>query len=362
MRLLPAREDWTPYVWTVYLSFFFITPAFRRGGTSAAEWALVAATCAVFLALYFRGFWLEGRRIYPIIIAIAAIGAAWMPFNAGAGTFFIYAAGFAHAVGSTREAVRIILVLELLLCIEVWYFGVHPFAAFWPVFFTPIIGAINIHYANQQRSNSRLRVAQEEIERLAKLAERERIARDLHDVLGHTLSLIVLKSELASKLADRDPDRARAEIRDVERISREALAEVREAIRGYRAGWKSELESAGTMLRTAGLEVTESVETVKLGALHEAVLSMCLREAATNVVRHAGARRCSIDLCTDTTHVMLTVADDGRGGNEPEGFGLAGMRERVAALGGTVTRRSDRGTTLIVSLPLREPAAMERSA
>jgi two-component system sensor histidine kinase DesK len=361
MRLLPAREDWTPYVWTIYVVFFLMTPAFRSR-TTALEWTLTGATCIAFLALYFRGFWVEGRRIYPIIIGLAALGAVWMPFNAGAGAFFIYAAGFAHAVGRTATAVRVILVLELLLCLEIWLYDVHPFAAFWPVLFTPVIGAVNLHYASEQRSKSRLQLAQDEIERLAKVAERERIARDLHDVLGHTLSLIVLKSELASKLADRDPDRALAEIRDVERISREALADVREAISGYRAGWKSELESAVAMMRTAGVDVTHSVEPVKLGAVHEAVLSMCLREAATNVVRHSGARRCSIELKSTPADAVLTVADDGRGGNQPEGFGLTGMRERVAALGGSVTRSGDRGTTLTVSLPLRDSAAMEWSA
>jgi two-component system, NarL family, sensor histidine kinase DesK len=361
MRLLPSREDWTPYVWTVYVAFFLMTP-FLRSRTTALEWTLTAATTVVFLALYFRGFWVDGRRIYAIIIAITLLGAVWMPFNAGAGAFFIYAAGFAHVVGRTREAVRVIIVLELLLVLEVWLANVHPFAAFWPIFFTPVIGAINVHYANVQRSNSRLRLAQDEIERLAKVAERERIARDLHDVVGHTLSLIVLKSELASKLAERDPDRARAEIRDVERISREALAEVRQAISGYRAGWKSELESAEAMMRTAGVEVVQSTDPVKLSALQEAVLSMCLREAATNVVRHSGARRCAIDLKGDGKAITLTVADNGRGGTDREGFGLTGMRERVTALGGSVTRRGDSGTTITVTLPISQSTAMERSA
>jgi two-component system sensor histidine kinase DesK len=361
MRLLPKKEDWTPYVWTVYLTFFLVAPTMKPR-TTVLEWAATAAACLVFLALYFRGHWVEGPAIYPIIAAIALLGFGFMPYNHGAGTFYIFAAGFAHVVGSTRTAIRIILVLELILVAQVWYIGVHPFVAFWPLFFTPLIGAINIHYAQVGRSNSRLRMAQDEIERLAKVAERERIARDLHDVLGHTLSLIGLKSELASKLADRDPERARVEIRDVERISREALAEVREAITGYRAGWATELESATAMMRTAGIDVTTEADLSGLSAAHEAILSVCLREAATNVVRHSSARRCSITLRRETGRVVLTVADDGRGGNEPEGFGLTGMRERLAALGGTLTREGGRGTTLTISLPAGTPAAMERSA
>ena len=361
MRLLPKREDWTPYVWTVYLSFFLVAPSMKPR-TSVIEWIATLTACLVFLALYFRGYWVEGRAIYPIIIAITLIGFGFMPYNHGAGTFYIFAAGFAHAAGSTRTAIRIILVLELILCVQVWYLGVHPFVAFWPVFFTPLIGAINLHYAQVRRSNSRLRMAQDEIERLAKVAERERIARDLHDVLGHTLSLIVLKSELASKLADRDPDRAREEIRDVERISREALAEVREAITGYRAGWATELESATTMMRTAGIEVGAEIDLAGLSAAHEAILSVCLREAATNVVRHSSARKCTITLRREADRIIMTVADDGRGGSGPEGFGLTGMRERLAALGGSLVREGTNGTTLTIALPAAPASAMERSA
>src|SRR5438105_13442886 len=126
------------------------------------------------------------------------------------------------------------------------------FGWLWPVIFTVLIGAANVHQQQRSAANARLRLAHDEIEHLAKVAERERIARDLHDLLGHTLSLIILKSELASKLADRDIERARNEIRDVERISREALTQVRAAVRGYReGGLRRELDSAREALDTA---------------------------------------------------------------------------------------------------------------
>src|SRR5258708_13782744 len=113
-------------------------------------------------------------------------------------------------------------------------------------------------------------MAQDEIEHLAKAAERERIARDLHDVLGHTLSLIILKSELASKLADKDPERAIEEIRDVERISREALAEVRQAVKGYRSsGLDNEFRHAGETLRTAGIRGEARREPLAFTPAHE---------------------------------------------------------------------------------------------
>ena len=166
--------------------------------------------------------------------------------------------------------------------------------------------------------NSKLRVANDEIEHLAKVAERERIARDLHDVLGHTLSLITLKSELARKLVDRDPERAKQEMQDVENASRAALADVREAIRGYRSdGIFAELARARAALETAGVSVECDTDLVQLSPEQESVLSLALREAVTNVVRHAEARRCNVTLKRDDSLCTLEVADDGRGVDWP---------------------------------------------
>ena len=183
-------------------------------------------------------------------------------------------------------------------------------------------------------------MAQEEIERLATVAERERIARDLHDLLGHTLSVITLKSELAAKLAPHDPARAAGEMRDVERISRDALSEVRSAVRGYRAqgleGGARE-RPRGALLRGRKL-LTTTRSPSRSPRRRRAPSRWRLREAVTNVVRHAGAARCAVRLRQEEGGVRLEVCDDGRGGTGPEGAGLSGMRERVGALGGLVTR------------------------
>jgi two-component system sensor histidine kinase DesK len=203
--------------------------------------------------------------------------------------------------------------------------------------------------------NRQLRKANEEIENLAKVAERERIARDLHDVLGHTLSVITLKSELAGKLMDRDPQRAGKEIREVEQISRQALTDVRDAIRGYRSqGLVAELARAKSTLETAGLTVQcDSATTVKLPAMQESVLSLAVREAVTNVVRHAQARSCRMRLEQQNGSCCLEIHDDGCGATNGEGNGLRGMRERVEMIGGTLSRSTDAGTTLTITLPLK---------
>lgn len=352
MRLLPddREEGWTPYAWLIYLSFFLVYPAFERG-TTPLRWVETIAGAIVFLVLYFRGYWCDGRRLVAIIAAITLLGAIFYPVNPGAGSFFIYAAAFAGFLASSKQALLGILLIEIVAAIEIFAFHVAIWNYAWVIVFVAMVGGINIHYAGVKRSNAKLRLAHDEIERLAKVAERERIARDLHDLLGHTLSLIILKSELASKLADRDIERARGEIRDVERISREALAQVRGAVRGYRsAGLRYELEAARETLTTAGIRAEIDAADVALPATEESVLALAVREAVTNVVRHAQATVCRIAIAQGDGMCIVTIADDGRGGEEAFGTGLRGMRERVESLGGTMTRDGARGTTLTITI------------
>lgn len=363
MRLIPKNSEhgWTAYLWLIYLSFFIAGPAMTRG-TTAVQWGVNVAGLLAFLALYFRAYWVQARALLACIAGMTLLGAIYTPFNPGAGAFFIYAASFAGTFGSTRDAVRIIAGIEIVTALTVWLGRVGIYNTIWPVVFVAIVGAVNNHYVQIGKANKRLQLAQEEIERLAKVAERERIGRDLHDLLGHTLSLIVLKSELASKLAGRDPQRAAQEIADVERISREALAQVRQAVRGYRSeGIEAEMVAAKEMLRAAGIELAADVQPLTLGAAQEAVLALALRESVTNVVRHSGARRCSIAVSVDGAAVRLVVADDGHGSSAREGAGLAGMRERVTSAGGTLARDGSGGTVVTVVLPAAS-GALERSA
>src|SRR5471030_1826675 len=355
MRGLPKDDNkhgWTMYVWLIYLSFFLVVPALRPHA-SAWEWTATIAAALVFLPLYLRGYSVRGRDIILVMAGITLIGLIFYPFNPGAGSFFIYATAFACRLTTTRATLRAILIVEFVLCIEIWVFHVPIYNAVWPFLFAAMIGAVNSHYEEVNRSNRRLHLAQDEIERLAKLAERERIGRDLHDLLGHTLSLIVLKSELASKLADKDPARAAIEIRDVERISRETLAQVRATVRGYQSrSLQAEAEQAKAALQAAGVEVLCDFPPATIPASHEGVLALALREAVTNVIRHAGAKSCNLRLEQTSNTCLLEIKDDGCGELQPEGVGLSGMRQRVEALGGSLRRETSSGTRLIITLPV----------
>ena len=157
---------------------------------------------------------------------IAIVGSYWNP---SAASFFIYGSAFIANGFRTRTAAMVLVVQVLIGGVASFALGMEWWFYMASVVISALIGAITIQARAKEAGDARLRMAQEEIERLAKLAERERIARDLHDLLGHTLSVVVLKSELAQKLMSRDPARALQEMAEVERISRQGLAEVREA-------------------------------------------------------------------------------------------------------------------------------------
>jgi two-component system sensor histidine kinase DesK len=352
LRLLPPHEAWVQYAWLVYLPGVFIEPIATHASTGT--WAITIAGALVFLALYFRAHWVPASRIGWYIAAITALGVLYAPITNGALVYFIFASGFLGRVRRVQLGVQLLLAILAIAVLVGWLAHLGP--NFWIpcLVFTALVGGINIHFGQVGRANARLRLAQDEITRLAQVAERERIARDLHDLLGHTLSVIVLKSELASRLAERDPARAIQEIREVEAISREALGEVRAAVTGYRAGGLSgELNRLADALRSAGLEVETVTEPVPLSAAEEGVLAMAVREAVTNVLRHAQARHCRIQVGRSNGGCRLEVKDDGRGGGHlREGAGLSGMRERVEAIGGRIERDGSSGMRLAIEIPL----------
>ena len=353
----PDGTRWMRYIWLVYLGALFFQPAFDPAA-GPVDWFAAVAMIAVFLPLYVAGHRAaDDRQLLSIVAGMAALAVAGSLINGGASVFVIYAAAIAAYLVPVRHAVVVIAglvgVLGLILAMSTVPFPWRFVAVLPALVFTIVTGAANIVDAERQRAQGRLRRADEEIERLAALAERERIARDLHDLLGHTLSLIVVKSELAARLAEGDPRRAGEEMRDVERIGREALAEVRAAVVGYRAqGLRGELDGARRALDAAGVEAAVDVDLPALPIAYESALALALRESVTNVVRHAEARHATVRIGVEGSSIVLEVTDDGHGGSGPEGAGLTGMRERITALGGAVQCDGRSGMRVRVSLPV----------
>lgn len=352
--LMPIQGRWRPInlVWLVYSGFFFIGPL--QSG-SRHDWLVFAGVYTCFLALYVLALWVRSRRQRAVLLlALAILGAIYFPINpnAGGGMFTYVTALMAFTTASLAIAIGTIVAVTLTCVAEGVLLHLSPWA--WGImsFLCTAVGIGNLITALRLGATQRLILAQEQMQHLAKVAERERIARDLHDVLGHTLSVVVLKSELAGKLIGTDTERARREMGEVEQIARQALGEVRETIRGYRAdGIAAEIARARRALDAAGVRLEWQAESLSLEPAHESVLSLVLREAVTNILRHAGATSCRLELAADTRGTHLSVHDNGRGSIEREGNGLRGMRERVEALGGRLEVDSQQGTRLTVEIP-----------
>ena len=354
MGLLPKNRDhgWAPYVWLVFLAFFLFKPILDKG--TLEQWLITLVAMLVFVAMYFAVFWSKPNVAQFMVLLMTGEGLALAKLNEGSSVFIILGSSFIPWVfGSARKA--LIALAALISAIAIHAVVFHTPLTFWATSIVVALGVVgsNIHFAEKNRADTKLRMAHEEIEHLAKVAERERIARDLHDVLGHTLSLIIVKSTLAGRLIDMHPDKAKHEIADIEKASRDAMAEIRSTLRGY-STYKigEEIQRAKATLSSAGIAAQAEASDVKMSPAQESVVALIMREAVTNVVRHSHARTCQLKLAAENGSCVLSVEDDGRGGIQAEGNGLRGMRERIEALGGTLVRDTAAGTKLRFEFPL----------
>ncbi len=360
---------WFPLVWLVFVSLPIVGLVSQPRGL--LEYMYGFFWIAVFIALFFWAFFLvcysditlERPYQIPSLIGMTSsyviMGLLWWVIQGDSLGFLVYAGSFAGFQKSVRPALFSIAISFA----TIFYFALHGSGwLIWSIPISTVIAALGNHLGYQEMMTKRkLRRSQQEVTRIAKIAERERIARDLHDLLGHTLSVIVLKSELASKLAEKNPAKAIQEIRDVERISREALQEVRSAVRGYRSsGLEAELANISLALEAAQIKLEQLIMPLELEWATEQSLAFILREAITNVVRHSRAKTCFVNLEQLNQSVLLEIYDDAQL-ELKEGNGVSGMRERVAALQGEfalVTSSGKRGIS--VKLPIVTATELNR--
>jgi two-component system, NarL family, sensor histidine kinase DesK len=351
---LPGWRGWIDYehtVWLVYVGFWFIQPYMEHA--PAIKWLWLFLALAVFIPCYLVAHHAPRKHRWIGVLIMTVVAVLYVPVNQSACGIFIYVAtAIPEMTDSTHTVIELLMLESGLILAESWLLQLSPWVWSLGVGFSILLGMNRLRMNQKEKADAKLRMAHEEIEQLAKTAERERIARDMHDVLGHSLSLIVLKSELARRLLPGEPSRAALEIAEIEASARQALGEVRKTITGYRSeGFASELTRAAQILETAGVRLKRPEKPPYLTPRHEATLSLVLREAVTNIVRHAGASECSIAVSTASDSTQLVIADDGRGDIRQEGNGLRGMRERVRELGGSLSLESDHGTRLRIELP-----------
>lgn len=356
----PRDLNAKPWFSLAYLFFAYLPLLFSSNRPPEAVIATLVAT-AIFLPMHFLFARDVPRYRLPLTLAVAALGCALLPYSTGGTTFTVYATAMAASRQPIRRAVALTAAFVSLIAVEHLVLGLPAVFAIANIAMTAIVTTLVastiIHGRTRNLRDAELRLTQDEVKRLASMAERERIGRDLHDLLGHTLSVVVLKSELAGKLIARDPAAATTHIKEVEQVARQALTQVREAVTGIRAvGLQAELASARLALLSAEVHLDQRVEPLQLDETLERVLAFVVREAVTNVLRHAAAHRVEVELASDSLGVRLVIADDGRGGIEHQGQGLTGMRERITAINGTLELESPRGAGTRLSIRAPFPA------
>jgi len=375
-RPLPAELGWPPYLWLLYVVPFVVWPLLSRG--DAKELLISALLFPVFLWSYFQSFWAPPHRLLWHVALQGAVGLVLLPWNAGAVVFFVFSAAAAGRLDSDKLAWRVILLVGVVGSAWAWFMRADLYSVLPVAIMSPLIGAVTLHQERERRAVAALQQATTRNRELAATAERERIARDLHDTLGHTLTLVVLKAQVARRLADVDSERTpdagnaapnsalRKELRELETAARAALHDVRRAVRGYRATLDEAVMAARTLLEAADVTCDVQIALSDADASRDAVLAAVLRELCTNVARHARARRCEITVSEDSDGTTLRVADDGLGGIAVAGEGLRGVKERVHAVGGSLRietvphdGRKVQGSVITVILPRQTSAEIQ---
>lgn len=347
-----------PWIHLLYLGMFFLGWIYRPPG--AGEIALSLVAMAGFVAMYIYVMRRMDWTIYPAAIAATVLGLVFLPHTLGGAVYLVFAAAMLGRLPWDRTLALAFSVLAVVGATAVWWMADSLLLAVAALAIGLMTAIGSVIAARREREAARADIVQARAARDAAEAERQRIARDLHDLLGHTLSVVTLKAEIAERLLDADPARARDELAAIQSISREALSEVREAVIGLRGrSLVTALAEARERLADAGLDVTLESAEVDLPEPVSTALSMAVREAATNILRHAGARRAELRLEAGAGQVRLTVSDDGRGGADASGGGLSGLSERLADLGGSLDLspfEEAGGTRLIAALPFEETA------
>jgi two-component system, NarL family, sensor histidine kinase DesK len=367
---LTARQKGTRYVWIgVWLVFLApLVPGIVHGEYRPTT--LAAAALVAYCVLYVRTFYLafgqheKTRRVGFEISALALIalstsigyGGDWI-------LLFIFLSPALAAALPQRWAVAAVLTVTAVMGAFAMVGQSMGVGETTNLLFCPLFGGLLTVFIKRTRGLIReLRETREELARTAVAEERLRFARDLHDLLGHTLSLVVVKSEAVRRLADRgNTEAASREAADIEAVGRQALAEVREAVTGYRGrGLASELDNARSTLADVGIEATVLTSGTPLPVPADTLLGWAVREGVTNVIRHSrAARRCEVTVSRHGGEAVLEMVNDGAGKNgtdKASSSGLTGLAERAADAGGRLEfgPRPGGKFRLSVAVPVRK--------
>lgn len=352
--LLSAYNN-KPWIWLVFSLYYFI-PLFYIDFSATGYILIVGAYC-FFIGLFLSACFLPREHIWIPILSITLLALILGLYTPSNSTLLAYAACLVgYSYGHRIYLGVLVLFCALLLVMHHYIVYPAPFFAF-----TSIYGVICVSlwgYIERQRNESQMRWLQsrEEIEQLAAIAERERIARDLHDILGHSLSSIALKAELTEKLlCHNKSEQAQQQVAELNHIARQSLSLVRQTVSGYKhRGLQGEVMELCAKLRQQGFVVELLGEIPQLSARAETALILALTELTTNILRHSKGNHCQLEFARAQDQLVVRMRDDGAIEKLEPGNGLTGVKERLQSVDGDLQASIQQGCEFTISLPLHE--------
>ncbi|MEC1173742.1 sensor histidine kinase [Bacillus paralicheniformis] len=366
--MFPKRYGFFPYIFLVYL---LLPISYLTNQTSGIKQLIGFGFVLLFLVTYRQLFFISPQKklfTYWLAIQLSIILIYTVFYDINLVFLGFFSANF---IGYYREKKIFRRGLASLVVVLVAPFIYHllkdPSLLNRLFYFLPFLVIMLISPYGIRSMNRRMELEQEldeanqQIKELVKREERVRIARDLHDTLGHTLSLLTLKSQLVQRTIASDPERARKEAREMETTSRAALKQVRELVSDMKtATIAEELIHIQQILRAADttFEYMGGSDFSNISPVTQNIVSMCIREAATNIVKHSRATHCTTSISQTDEKISITIKDDGMGIDQqtPFGNGLRGMKERLALIDGALDVSTHNGTVLNITVPIVKKA------
>lgn len=308
---------------------------------------------AAFLPLYVLAHWSNPVRAGASIGGIALLGVIALPGNPGASVLFTYAASLSCLTQPPVRGVTAAGLILVLFALVATISGRGVSYMLTTAFVTAVVCIIYLQVRRGELIREGLLRREEEVVELARIAERERIAVDLHDLFGQTFALIAVKAELTARLLTEDIPRGRQELEAIADMARNGLDRARETLHGWTGGLDEEIQTARELLEAAGVTLTVERSSFAVPAMVDGLMALILRESVTNIVRHARAGHCVIRLIRSASSITLCIMDDGRGAAVYEGTGVRGMTDRAARLGASFAISRRGGTQVRLVLPGR---------
>lgn len=355
-KVYPLKKWLVPSFWHIFLGFYFIKFYFSPWPFDGMWICLLALV--IYLMAYYWGYYQEDRNKQLAAIVMIVSGIMASPYNTGACVFFQFAAFYIGLSSPARVAFPALAVVVLIILLLTQTYDIPVFNYTIPgILVSSALCFFGVFERVNQINKKKLAENEREIMRLDAIAERERIARDLHDVLGHTLTVIFLKCDVAKKLLYKDRlDDVYSELVHIETAARQTSKTLQDIIVNYRdINLTQEINNLVILLEQLKYTVIADIDIDPLPDKKiQQSLSLIIRESITNVIRHAQADRCEISLTSNQGQLFLKIKDNGQTQNEiRHGNGLKGMHDRVKLLNGSIKLTHDvQGTTIAVVIPL----------